>query len=77
MLPELNIMSILWSIYICSSVKHCVTLVIDFYWGSFEARKQLNNRHKSDLIQNKTGIVLRHASGPVRANLPPVTFMVT
>ena len=65
-------MSILLSIYICSSVKHCLTLVIEFYWGSFEARKQLNNRHKSDLIQYQTGNGLRHAGGPVHLPIQPL-----
>ena len=46
-------------------IKHCLTLVIDFYWGSFKAREQLNNRHKSDLIHYQTRNGLRHASGPV------------
>ena len=32
---------------------------------------------QSNLIQHKTGNRLRHASGPVRANLPPVTFIET
>ena len=47
-------------------IKHCLTLVIDFYWGSFDARKHLNNKHKSDLIQYQTGNGLRHASGPIQ-----------
>ena len=50
------------------SRQKCLTLVIDFHWGSFEARKQLNNRHKSDLIHYQTGNGLRHASGPVLSN---------
>ena len=39
--------------------------MIDFYLGSFKARKYLNNRHKSDLLQYLTGNGLRHTSGPV------------
>ena len=50
----------------CLHIEHCLTLVIDFYCGSFEARKRLNNRHQSDLIQYQTGNGLRHASGPVQ-----------
>ena len=29
--------------------------MIDFHSGSFEAKKHLNNRHKSDLIEYQTG----------------------
>ena len=50
--------------------QHCLTLMIDFYWGSFKARKHLNNRHKSDLIQYKTGHLPRRASGPVQPSHP-------
>ena len=32
--------------------------------------------HQSDLIQHNTGNGLRHASGPVRSNLPPITFIL-
>ena len=38
-------------------------------------RKRHETKHKSDLIQHQTGNGLRHASGPVRSNLPPVTFI--
>ena len=37
--------------------------------------KCLRYEHKSDLIHCKTGNGLRHASGPVGSNLPPVAYM--
>ena len=58
------------TVNICSSlqqqqqlqqIKHCLTLEIDYCCASFEARKQLNNRHKSDLIQYQMGNGRRHA----------------
>ena len=53
--------------------KVTVNIGLKSYWGSFEARKQLNNRHKSDLIHYQTGNALSHASGPVHPTHSPVT----
>ena len=39
--------------------------------------RNLRSDHKSDLILRQTGNELRYASGPVRQNLPPVTYTHT
>ena len=49
----------------------CERLLLGTLFSDIEAPKI--GTHQSDLIQHKTGNRLRHASGPVRANLPPVT----
>ena len=38
--------------------------------------KYHRHEQKSDLIQHQTGDGLRHASGPVRSNLPPVKYIL-
>ena len=43
-------------------------------WGSFEARKQFNNRHKSDLIHYQTGMDLGTLVVPFDLNIPPEIF---
>ena len=48
------------------------TLILDIKAGD----RNLRSDHKSDLIQHQTGNGLRHASGPVRSNLPPITYIV-
>ena len=57
--------------------KHCLTPAKYFYWEYFLNKDNgvINIRfgHLSDLIQHTTGNGHRHASGPVRSNLPPVT----